>query len=437
MPTAKQQAAFLLEGVQELLYGGGTRGGKSWWLLGEALRHVDIPGYSAILFRNTIGDLTQEPDGLIPTLRGWLEPHLESSPGLRWVGSTRTWHFPSGATISFGYLMDQAGERYRRYAGPSWHMIGVDQAELLNPNHYVFLFSRLSKKVGTPYPLRFRATANPGGPAHDFLVERFNLLGRYPNPVSGRAFMPALLDDNPHVDRSYEKSLLALGEVEYRRLRHGDFSITTSGVFFKTERLLAAAAPPASAALVRAWDLAATEEGEGHDPDYTVGLLLAREGLREWVVDVVRDRLSPDGIDDLMAATAARDGYAVPILIEQEGRSAGKREIAHIRRRLQGHTVIGREAKGTKTSRAAQAARWVNQGKDPTTELPLAVFVCDGPWVPAFVTELRGFTGTGKAHDDQVDAFAYAHNYLDENAGVWQPQAGALEAAARVVAPPA
>lgn len=445
-PTPKQQAAFLLEGVQEVLYGGAAGGAKSWWLLGEALRHVDTAGYSAILFRNTLPDLMQEPNGLIPTMHRFMEPY--QSRGVHWAAQTRTWHFPSGATISFGFIMDQAGERFRRYAGPSWHMIGIDQAEQFRSDHYRFLFSRLRTAVGFPHPIRFRATANPGGPAHDFLVERFNLLGEYPDPTRcvhcgetrhpftdhpfrNRAFMPARLEDNPHIDPSYEASLAELGEVEYRRLRFGDFSITTSGVLFKTEKFLAANEPAAGATLVRAWDLAATEEGEGHDPDYTVGCLVARYGTMEWVVDVARDRLGPEGVDELMVRTALMDGPAVPVVMEQEGRSAGAREVAHVRKALQaavpGIRVIGRQPKGTKLQRASQAARWVNQGVHPVTKEPLAVALCGGAWVPAFVTELRAFKGDNRGHDDQVDAFAIAHNWLDENARAWAPQAEQLE----------
>lgn len=436
-PTPKQQAAFLLEGVRELLYGGAAGGAKSWWLLGEALRHVDTPNYSAILFRNTLPDLRQEPNGLIPTLRRF----LVDTPA-KWAAQTLTWHFPSGATISFGYLQDQEGDRFRRYAGPSWHMIGIDQAEQFRPDHYLFMFSRLRQEIGTPHPLRVRSTANPGGPSHDFLVERFGLLGTYPNPsrctlcsrkresrghgqaddqhpFSNRAFMPSRLEDNPHLDPSYEESLRALGEVEYQRLRYGDFSITTSGALFKTEHFQAAEAPAAGASLVRAWDQAATEKIEGHDPDYTVGVLLARLGEFEWVVDVKRAQLSPEAIDNLRAITAAEDGTHVPIVVEQEGRSAGSREISHIRKQLPHNRIIGKVPKGTKLQRAAQAARWVNTGR---------VALCGGAWVPGFVSELRSFKGDNRGHDDQVDAFAMAHNWLDENTSRWQPQADQLAA---------
>lgn len=461
-PTPKQTAAFLLEDVLEVGYGGAAGGAKSWWLLGEALRHVDKPGYGVLILRNTLPDLTAEPNGLIPTLRRWLLPHLDAKR-VKWAGSTRTWHFPSGATISFGYLQDQAGERYRKYAGPSWHCICIDQAEQFRPEHYRFMFSRLRSAIGTPYPIRFRSTFNPGGPAHDFLVERFNLLADYPDPLkcthcgqpwrghdstehmfSNRAFMPSFLDDNPHLDASYERSLMELGDVEYQRLRYGNFAITTSGALFKVQLFGAAVTGPPEATRVRAWDLAATEATEGHDPDYTVGVLMARLGRVEWVEDVVRGRWTPDDVDRQMSETAARDGKAIPIAVEQEGRSAGAREIAAIRRNLRGHRIIGVLPVGTKLQRAGQYARWVNQGKDPASSsdpermATFSVNLCAGEWVPGYISELRNFKGDNRGHDDQVDASAIGHNYLDKYAprAGWVPQSEQLATAATRVPPP-
>lgn len=410
-PTARQWAAHLLYPVFEVLYGGAAGGAKSWWLLGEALRDVDTPGYSAILFRNTLNDLRQQPDGLIPTLARWLD-----GSGATWLAQDRTWVFPSGATISFGYLQDHKGDRHLKYAGPSWQMIGIDQAEQFRPEHYRFLFSRLRKPKGRDVALRFRATANPGGSAHNFLVERFRLLSSDLDPWNedSRAYMPSRLEDNPHMDPSYERSLAQLDEIDYRRLRLGDWTAAARGAMFNVSMLLGALAAPPHAQRVRAWDLAATEAVPGTDPDYTVGALVARSGEEEWIEDIARDRRSPDGVDRMMMACAARDGTQVPIVVEMESKSAGRREIAHIRRALPGYRVIGVPPRGTKMQRAGMLARWVNQGK---------VSLIGGPWVPALVDELRIFGISEKEHDDQVDAIALAHNWLDLHNTAWVPQA--------------
>ena len=56
-PTPKQAAFLLLDDVKEVLYGGAASGGKSVGQLMAALQYVDVPGYSAILFRRTYSDL--------------------------------------------------------------------------------------------------------------------------------------------------------------------------------------------------------------------------------------------------------------------------------------------------------------------------------------------------------------------------------------------
>ena len=52
-PTPKQRAFLLMNQTKEILYGGAAGGGKSVAQLMAALQFVDIPGYSAILFRKT------------------------------------------------------------------------------------------------------------------------------------------------------------------------------------------------------------------------------------------------------------------------------------------------------------------------------------------------------------------------------------------------
>ena len=425
-PTAFQQAFLLLDPVLDVMYGGAYAGAKSWGLLMAALRYVDRPGYSALLLRETLTQLEAEPNGLIPTLGSW----LDMGPA-RWAARTRTWHFPSGATISFGYLQDP--DDHRRYRGPSWHMVGIDQAEEIRPAHLQFMFSRLRKPAGDRIPLRYRLTANPGGRAHEYLTDRYHTITRDLDPTSGRAFLPARLEDNPHMDAAaYELSLSQLGEVEYARGRLGDWSAQVGGQVFHTDRIAALDSPPAGLRLVRAWDLASTEAVAGTDPDWTVGVLLGRTGQlvsdpdsQEVVLDVVRARLDPAGVDRLMSATARADGAAVPVVVEQEGRSAGRREISHIRRSLTeavpGVRVHGVEPVGSKIERASPAARWANEGK---------LAVLNRPWAGPLLDELRQIGLGYRGHDDQCDALAIAHGWLDRS--VPRRPTGQALAAARI-----
>ena len=51
------QKVFLRTYAQEGLFGGAAGGGKSSALLMAALQYVDVPNYSAIIFRRTYADL--------------------------------------------------------------------------------------------------------------------------------------------------------------------------------------------------------------------------------------------------------------------------------------------------------------------------------------------------------------------------------------------
>jgi phage terminase large subunit-like protein len=178
-----------------------------------ALMFVNEPNYSAIIFRKTYADLSL-PGALMDRAAEWLAP-----TAAKWNEREKTWRFPSGATLSFGYL-DGPRDRFR-YQGAELQFIGFDEATQIREEDYLYLFSRLRRLEGQRVPLRMRAASNPGGESHGFFHERF-VSPRHTNP--NREFIPALLEDNPHLDRAeYERSLEELPDTEYRQLRLGEW----------------------------------------------------------------------------------------------------------------------------------------------------------------------------------------------------------------------
>jgi hypothetical protein len=64
-----------------------------------------------------------------------------------------------------------------------------------------------------------RAGSNPGGIGHDWVKQRFLVEGA----TAGRLFVPAKLDDNPHLDRhAYVPSLSELDPITRAQLLAGD-----------------------------------------------------------------------------------------------------------------------------------------------------------------------------------------------------------------------
>jgi hypothetical protein len=220
-PTAKQQEALLLDYLLELLYGGAAGGGKSDWLLMEALKYADVPGYAAILFRRTLADLAL-PGALMDRANEWLR-----GTKARWSGTEKTWHFPSSATLSFGYL-ENANDHYR-YQSSEFQFVGFDELTQFAEHQYLYLFSRLRRLAGSPVPLRMRTASNPGGIGHDWVRRRF-INGALP---PSRAFIAARVADNPHLDQEqYLASLSELDEVERARLRDGNWEIQNRGLVY-------------------------------------------------------------------------------------------------------------------------------------------------------------------------------------------------------------
>lgn len=174
------------------------------------------------------------------------------------------------------------------------------------------------------------------------------------------------------------------------------------GAFFKVGSLTIEDRPPACSDRVRAWDLAASVDG-----DWTVGVLMGRAPDGRFVVlDVVRGRWTPGEVEQQIRRTAESDGFDVRIRLPEDPGAGGVAWARRLVSMLAGYNVraVRVSGRGDKTVRASPLAAQIESGN---------VFCARRMWTGAFVEELRAFPA-GK-HDDQVDAAADA---FDELAGV-------------------
>ena len=388
-PTAKQ-AEFLSLDCREAFYGGAARGGKSEALLMAALQYAHVPGYAALILRRTYADLSL-PGALMDRARDWLTGRVA------WHEKNKTWVFPSGATLTFGYL-EYEKDKYR-YQGSEFQFIAFDELTQFSETQYTYLFSRLTRARLVDVPTRMRAASNPGNTGHEWVKQRFLIEGAQ----HGRVFVPARLWDNPHVDADdYVLSLAELDSVTRARLLEGDWTIADAGSVFRREWFDVAERAPDGLRFVRYWDLAATEPHEGNrDPDYTAGALVGRAADGTYyLVDMVRARLSPAGVERLIRQTAERDGRGVRVFVEQEGGAAGVGLVQRYQREvLDGFAVRGDRPTGSKLTRAQVVAAKAEGG---------SLKLVRGAWLGAFVDEALSFTGDERGHDDQIDALAGA-----------------------------
>ena len=386
-PTPKQLAFLLLE-ISEALYGGAAGGGKSDALLMSALQYVDQPGYAALLLRRSYTDLAL-PGALMDRAKEWLMP-----TDAKWRESSKTWTFPSGATLTFGYL-EHVGDEYR-YQSTEFQFIGFDELTQFEQSHYRYMFSRLRRRVDGAVPLRMRSASNPGGIGHEWVRGRF-IDADVDNDA--RVFIPARLPDNPHLDQdAYVQSLDQLDPVTRRQLLEGDWTARQPGNLFQREWFpVVEDVPVFINKSVRYWDLAATPKRPGSDPDYTAGVRVdyANDGLY-YVVDVQRMRGTPGDVEKRIAQTAAVDGEKTQIVIEQEPGASGVNTIYHyVTRVLADYTTRGQRATGSKLERAGPTSSQAEVGN---------IRLLRGPWVGTFLDELEAFPYGG--HDDQVDALS-------------------------------
>jgi len=227
-PTPRQ-AQFLACPAREACYGGSLGGGKTDCLLACALSQVNNPKHRAVFFRKSF-----------PQLRSAIErSHELFRPlGGTYNVQTSTWSFQSGAKVEFAFL-DSDSDRWR-YAGRAFNCILWDEVcEWHNDSAYVYLLSRLRTTKGSNLRLEVRSSANPLGPGASWVRQRFAIpddgsASECVDDATGfhRKFIPARIDDNPHLLGSdYLKQLQALPAAQRKALLEGRWDCVSGAVF--------------------------------------------------------------------------------------------------------------------------------------------------------------------------------------------------------------
>ena len=413
-PTPRQWDALLQQGTREILYGGAAGGGKSDWLLMESLLYVGEPGYSALILRRTYADLAL-PGAIMDRAHEWL-----AGTDARWNANDKTWTFPSGATLTFGYL-EHEKDKFR-YLGAEFQFIAFDELTQFSESQYRFLFSRLRKATGSPIPLRMRTASNPGGVGHEWVSKRWALgeHSKQARPV-GRSFVPALLEDNPHLDEEYEASLAELDPVTREQLRRGNWNARHTGNVFQRDwfvirdwdELTRDTRKAVEAGRLRYWDLAATEVKAGKDPDWTAGYRGALVGDVLYLDDGRRTRDKPELVEEFIRQAAQEDGRTVTQWLEEEPGASGKTVVSHYNRNVLPHHVVqGCRPTGNKRARWKPLVAKAANSK---------VVLIRGHWNTAFldVAEQVTWEVNEAIHDDDIDAAAGVLEKAEEGDAGW------------------
>lgn len=239
-PQPKQQE-MMSRPEFEALYGGAAGGGKSDYLVAEALRQVNNRFYRGIIFRREYPQLVD----LIDRSR---ELYKAAYPRASYNESGHVWKFPSGAKIYFAAMQHEQDRL--KYQGRHFDFIGFDELTHFTERQYTYLFSR-ARPSGPGTEVYVRATANPGGIGHGWVKSRFVSITTPGHPIvsevvirdpkgkeirlsKDRIFIPSSVFDNPALlenDPGYLGNLAILPEAERNALLYGDWDSFEGQVF--------------------------------------------------------------------------------------------------------------------------------------------------------------------------------------------------------------
>lgn len=443
-PQAGPQTMFMASSADIIIYGGAAGGGKTYALLMEALRHKDVKGFGSVIFRHNYNQITAEGglwDASQKIFSQVPDAHPRKSPKLHWK-------FDGGAKLNFAHI--EREEDLQSWQGTEIAYIGFDELTHFTKHQFLYMLSRNRTTCGVkPY---VRATCNPDsdswvaefiswwidqetgypipersgmirymcvlndiiywGDSREELAEKYDVNVEDCKSVT---FIASRLEDNKVLMESnpgYMANLKAMTEVDMERLLKGNWKIkAAAGKFFKRTQIpvngMLTSIPNDIVFWCRAWDIAATDETEGGDADFTAGVLIGkRKNGRFLVADVINVRILAGEVQNLIQMTAVADRAKyqnVMTRIPQDPGAAGKIVASSYVKMLAGFNVKSVAVSGSKIDRATPfAAQWQNGNVD--------VLVAD--WNEMYFNQLESFPQS--THDDMVDASSDAFNECAE-----------------------
>lgn len=151
---------------------------------------------------------------------------------------------------------------------------------------------------------------------------------------------------------------------------------------------------------VRRWDLAATVQRQGKNPDFTASVRMSRCDGKFYIEDVTEFRAEPRKVRNAIISAAASDGKSCKIIIPEDPGQAGKDQAQSIVSENAGYIIKAVRESGDKATRAEPLAAQNGAGN---------VYLLRAPWNEKFIHQMCAFPA---GHDDMFDAASGAFNEL-------------------------
>lgn len=446
-PASRKQEIFLNSDANITLAGGSAGSGKTYTSLLIALKFMQHPRATGVIFRRTSkmitapGSIWQEAVNMYTSIY---------KTGLRVRHRENEIIFPNGAVLKFSHMQHESN--MYDHKGGQYSLVIFDEATDFTEEMIIYLLSRMRNAYVDYKPQMFLMT-NPD--YHSFL--RLWIQDFYLDPQSGIpkeelagvkryfvrqsnsmlwynsleeaqlvhgdgeesgiqsfTFIPATCRDNPPLLKaqpSYISNLLALPRVEMERLLLGSwFARPESSGLFKRDWVNLVDLPNGRAKQrVRAWDFAFSKPSEQYpNPDWTRGVLMSKDLSKVYTIENVvslRDRVHE--VEKLIFSTAVQDGFEVVISIPLDPAAAAGAYAKDLQRRLaeMGFTVRLSKPVKSKVVRFAPFSSVAQAG---------FVNVVKADWNKDFFDELEVFDGDAKRKDDQVDCCSDAFLLLNK-----------------------
>jgi hypothetical protein len=232
-PTLKQERFLSVPlSVKEGFYAGAVGAGKSDVLLMYPIVHGwhKHPQFKGLFLRRTMPELRNE---IIPRARDYFR-HF----GGKFNAKDGLFTFPSGALYFMGHCEHETDVHNYDSMQPNYAAFD----ELTSFTEWIYLYItiervRVNENLKYDLPMIARSASNPGNIGHPFVFKRF--IKPYPdggkiirgNGGIKRIYIPATIDDNPHISQQYKDELDALPEAERKAKKGGDWTAYEGQVF--------------------------------------------------------------------------------------------------------------------------------------------------------------------------------------------------------------
>lgn len=234
-----KQTDFHTTTADEALFGGAAGPGKTAALVAEAITTaLEYPGIPVDLFRRTIPMLKSS---VVPEIHKQTAEYINAGH-LRYDGVNRQFKFANGSVLNLNYL-DTPMDIYR-YQGQEMPILLFDELTQFPQDWYEYLKTR-NRTSNHDWPVRVRATSNPGGIGHGWVKRVFidsapwgKIHADHETGLT-QIFIPASIEDHPDpvFREQYKRKLMAIKDQALRRaLLNGDWDVFSGQVFTEWRR---------------------------------------------------------------------------------------------------------------------------------------------------------------------------------------------------------